>query len=49
MNEKIILEKLKGVQEKYNEIEKQLSDPQVISDQKKFEQIFKHSRPTSER
>ncbi len=39
MNEKIILEKLKGVQEKYNEIEKQLSDPQVISDQKKFVQL----------
>ncbi len=39
MNEKIILEKLKGVQEKYNEIEKQLSDPQIISDQKKFVQL----------
>ncbi len=36
MTEKLILEKLAGVEKKYKEIEQQLSTPDVINDQKKF-------------
>ncbi len=36
MTENLILEKLAGVEQKFKEIEQQLSDPEIISDQKKF-------------
>ncbi len=36
MTEKLILEKLAGVEKKYKDIEQQLSNPDVINDQKKF-------------
>jgi len=36
MTENLILEKLKGVEQKFKEIEKQLSDPDIINNRKKF-------------
>ncbi len=39
MTEQIILNKLSGIKEKFDTIEKQLSDQEVIKDQKKFVQL----------
>ncbi len=39
MTEQIILNKLSGIKEKFDNIEKQLSDQEVIKDQKKFIQL----------
>ncbi len=39
MTEQIILNKLSGIKEKFDNIEKQLSDQEVIRDQKKFIQL----------
>jgi peptide chain release factor 1 len=40
-----MLEKLKEVEERYNEINRQLSDPKVIADQKRFQSLAKeHAR-----
>ena len=39
MTEQIILNKLSGIKEKFDSIEKQLSDQEVIKDQKKFIQL----------
>ncbi len=44
MTEKIILDKLQGIQQKYQQIEKQLSDPQIISDNKKYVQLNREYR-----
>ncbi len=39
MTQEIILNKLKGIEKRFNEIEQQLSDPDIISDNKKFVQL----------
>jgi len=39
MTEKIILDKLQGILQKYQQIEKQLTDPKIIGDNKKYAQL----------
>ena len=41
MAENSLLEKVLGLQEKYEALQAQLSDPEVISDMKKFVQLNK--------
>ena len=41
MAENSLLEKVMGLQDKYSELQKQLSDPEVISDMKKYVQLNK--------
>ena len=41
MAENSLLEKVMGLQEKYESLQAQLSDPEVISDMKKFVQLNK--------
>ena len=41
MAENTLLEKVLGLQEKYDALQAQLSDPEVISDMKKFVQLNK--------
>ena len=41
MSENTLIEKILGLQEKYEDLQKQLSDPEVISDMKKYVQLNK--------
>ncbi len=44
MNQELILDKLEGIKQKFKQIEQQLSDPQVIGDQKKFVRLNREYR-----
>ena len=41
MSENSLLEKVLGLQEKYASLQEQLSDPEVVSDMKKYVQLNK--------
>ena len=47
MAENSLIEKIAGLQEKYDSLQKQLSDPEVISDMKKYVQLNKEYKELS--